>query len=95
MRLYLKKAYPNEAIMNYVYPTPQDIGLRIPAPLIESRFNDGFEHALKGGHLTKVEYFRHSFRLGFRAAKLYLRELRRRQGIREFPLRGRIRLRAV
>ena len=55
----------------------------------------GFEHALKGGHLTEAEYFRRSFRLGFRAAKLYLREVRRRRGILDFPMRARIRLRSV
>lgn len=81
--------------MHHVYPTPQDIGLKIPPDVRASRFNAGFEHALKGGHLTEVEYFRRSFRLGFRAAKLYLREVRRRRGILDFPLRGRIRLRTV
>jgi hypothetical protein len=77
------------------YPKPRDIGLKLPPELIEHRFNAGFEHALKGGHLTQVEYFRRSFRLGFRSAKLYLREVRRQRGILEFPLRGRIRLRAI
>ena len=81
--------------MHHVYPTPQDIGLKLPPDVRESRFNAGFEHALKGGHLTEVEYFRRSFRLGFRAAKLYLREVRRRRGILDFPMRGRIRLRSV
>ena len=81
--------------MKHSYPTPQDIGLRIPPDLRESRFNAGFEHALKGGHLTEVEYFRRSFRLGYRAAKLYLRELRRRQGILDFPMRARFRLKAI
>lgn len=77
------------------YPKPRDIGMKIPAHLIESRFNAGFEHALKGGHLTDVEYFRRSFRFGFRAGKLYLREVRRLRGIIEFPFRGRIRLRTA
>ena len=81
--------------MHARYPTPRDIGLKIPADLRESRFNAGFEHALKGGHLTEIEYFRRSFRLGFRAAKLYLREVRRRRGVLDFPLRARVRLRAV
>jgi hypothetical protein len=81
--------------MNAVFPTPQDIGIRIPPDFVESRFNAGFKHALTGGHLTQPEYFRRSFRLGFRAAKLYLREVRRRRGILEFPLRARIRLRAL
>lgn len=79
----------------YYYPTPRVLGLKIPPELREGRFNAGFEHALKGGHLTEVEYFRRSFRLGYRAAKLYLRELRRRRGIVEFPRRVRVRLRAV
>ncbi len=81
--------------MRASYPTPRKIGLNIPADFIEGRFNAGFEHALKGGHLTQVEYFRRSFRLGFRAAKLYLRKIRRAQGILEFPFRARVRLRTI
>lgn len=81
--------------MPYSYPMPRDIGLKIPPDLREARFNAGFEHALKGGHLTEVEYFRRSFRLGFRAAKLYLREWRRSHGILEFPMRARFRQRAL
>ena len=77
------------------YPTPRAIGLRIPACLREARFNAGFEHALKGGHLTEVEYFRRSFRLGFRTAKLYLREVRRSRGLLDFPMRAKFRLRAL
>lgn len=76
-------------------PTPRDLGVKIPANLRAPRFHAGFEHALRGGHLTDPEFFRLSFRMGFRAAKLCLREIRRRQGIREFPLRVRIRLRAL
>ena len=79
----------------YTYPTPSDIGLKIPPDIRENRFNAGFEHALKGGHLTEVEYFRRSFRLGFRAAKLYLHHVRRARGILDFPLRARIRQRSV
>jgi hypothetical protein len=77
------------------YPTPAELGVKIPRELRAERFNAGFRHGLRGGHLDQVEYFRLSFRLGFRAAKLYLRELRRRRGIHEFPLRGRVRLRAI
>jgi len=77
------------------YPTPRDLGLRIPATLRAERFNRGFEHALKGGQLNELEYFRLSFRLGYRAAKLYLREVRRQRGILEFPLRARCRLKSV
>lgn len=81
--------------MRYSYPSPHDIGFKIPAHLREKRFKAGFQHALQGGHLTQVKYFRRSFRLGFRVAKLYLRELRRRQGVLNFPLQARIRLRSI
>ena len=77
------------------YPSPRDIGLKIPADLRKNRFNAGFEHALKGGHLTEAEYFRRLFRMGFRAAKLFLRKVRRRRGILDFPMRARIRLRST
>lgn len=78
--------------MAYSYPTPAEIGLKIPSHLVADRFNAGFNHGLKGGHLDDIEYFRRSFRLGFRAAKLYLREVRRQRGILQFPARYRFRL---
>lgn len=81
--------------MAFQYPTPEDIGLRIPSTLRRDRFRNGFHHALRGGHLDSVDCFRLSFRLGYRAAKLYLREVRRRRGILEFPLRTRVRLRSI
>lgn len=74
----------------YHYPTPQEVGIRIPANLLEERFRTGFVHALKGGQLRKAEHFRLSFREGYRAAKLYLREVRRSKGILEFPMKGRM-----
>lgn len=75
-------------------PTPEDIGLRIPRHLMEDRFREGFHHALTGGQINRVEYLRLSFREGFRAGKLYLKEVRRARGIVEFPLTGKIRMRA-
>jgi hypothetical protein len=81
--------------MKPTYPNPRELGIDLPTPVRERRFNAGFRHALRGGQLDQVRYFRRSFRLGYRAAKLYLRELRRRQGILQFPLRARMRLRAV
>lgn len=75
----------------YQYPTPGEIGLQIPPHLIADRFSAGFDHGLKGGQLDHIEYFRRSFRLGFRAAKLYLREVRRQRGILQFPMRYRVR----
>ena len=58
--------------------------------LREDRFNAGFDHALRGGKLNRIEYLRLSFRIGFRAAKLYLRTLRRRQNVVEMPLRFKV-----
>lgn len=81
--------------MKTTYPTPKDIWLKVPPTLRENRFNAGFEHALKGGQLTKIEYFRRSFRLGYRAAKLYLREVRRSRGVLEFPMRAKMKLKIV
>lgn len=74
------------------YPDPQDIGIRIPRNLIQERFRSGFRHALKGGQLTRVEHLRLSFRAGFRAGKLYLRDLGRAHGVLMFPFRAKVRL---
>lgn len=76
------------------FPVPADIGIVIPPHLRQDRFCDGFRHALTGGQLNRLEHLRLSFREGYRAARLYLRELRRRQGILAFPLAGRIRFRS-
>lgn len=81
--------------MSYYYPRPQNVGIEVPVFLRQERFCAGFEHALKGGRLSKVEYLRRFFRLGYRAAKLYVRELRRQQGILSFPIRGRFRVKAI
>jgi hypothetical protein len=81
--------------MRHIYPTPHEIGLSIPPDIRAGRFEAGFKHALKGGQLSDTEYFRRSFRLGFRAAKLYLREVRRSRGLLDFPMRARFRLRSV
>lgn len=79
---------------SYHYPSPVEAGVRIPPYIIADRFRAGFDHGLKGGQLDHVEYFRRSFRLGFRAAKVYLREVRRQRGVLQFPTRYRMRLRA-
>ena len=77
------------------YPTPQELGIRIPGHLREERFKRGFAHALKGGQLNRVDYFRLSFREGYRAAKLHLRDVRRQQGILTFPMKAQVHMRAV
>lgn len=78
--------------MDIQYPTPEEAGIRVPPHLKQERFCAGFRHGLKGGQLNRVEYMRLSFREGFRAAKLYLREVRHSQGILELPLRWKVRL---
>jgi hypothetical protein len=80
--------------MEYSYPDPEDIGIRIPPHVQKDRFCAGFRHGLSGGQLDRIEYLKQSFREGFRASRLYLSELRRARGILEFPARWRIRLRA-
>jgi hypothetical protein len=41
-----------------------------------------------------VEYFRLSFRMGYRKGKLYLKQVRKRRGIIEFPMQARFKVRA-
>ncbi len=77
--------------MENIYPQPRDVGIRIPPHLKQDRFCAGFRHSLMGGHLDKVEYMRLSFREGYRAAKIYLRALRRSHGILAFPARWKVR----
>ncbi|UCE90201.1 MAG: hypothetical protein JSW10_05125 [Pseudomonadota bacterium] len=81
--------------MRHSYPEPQDIGIVIPRHLIAERFRNGFHHALAGGHLQRVEHLRRSFREGYRAGKLYVRELQRANGVVSFPHLGRVRLKAM
>jgi hypothetical protein len=75
--------------MSSDYPTPEEVGIKIPKQLREDWFNQGFEHALKGHNLSCPVHLKRSFMEGYRAAKLYLRELRKRQGIVGFPIQGR------
>lgn len=76
-----------------IYPSLSEAGIRVPAHLVVDRFSAGFDHALRGGQLDHIEYFRRSFRLGFRAAKLYVRDVQRQRGVLPFPARYRFRLR--
>lgn len=77
------------------YPDPQQLGIRIPTHLKEERFCSGFRHALDGGQLNKREFLRLSFREGYRVGKLYLREVRRKMGIIEFPMKAKVRMRIL
>ncbi len=78
-----------------IYPTPVEVGIQIPPHIIQGRFDQGFKHALMGGHITDVKQLRLSYREGFRAGHLYLKALRKAQGIYAFPVSGKIRFRAM
>ena len=76
-------------------PNPWDVGIAIPAHLRRDRYCAGFEHAMRGGQLNRVEYFRRSFRLGFRAAKMFLREVRRQRGVLAYSSRFKLKLKSL
>lgn len=52
-------------------------------------FEKGYQHGLTSNKLVD---FRLSFMLGFRKAKLELIEIRKKQGIVNFPLQGKIQI---
>lgn len=74
------------------HPGPAQVGIAVPRGLRGELFEAGFRHGLAGGQLDRVEHGRASFRFGFRAAKLYLRRVRRARGILDFPQRWRVRV---
>ena len=76
-------------------PNPWDVGITIPTHLRKDRYCAGFEHAMHGGQLDRVEYFRCSFRLGFRAAKIFLREIHRQRGILAYSSRFKLKLKSL
>ena len=71
-----------------------ELAVKVPPILIKDHYQAGFAHAMRGGQLDKIEYFKLSFREGFRAAKLQMRDMRRRQGVIDFPLQGKMKVRA-
>ena len=77
--------------MKPTYPSPNEVGISIPAHLMRDRFCQGFHHALQGKQINDVAHLKLSFREGFRAGKLYLRELRRSRGIIDFPAQYKMR----
>lgn len=77
------------------YPSPQELGICVPASLKADRFCSGFKHALRGGQINLAEQLRLSFREGYRVGKLYLRELRRAQGILEYPMKAQVKLKLL
>ncbi len=75
--------------------TPEQYGIGIPKLLNEDLFRQGFAHSMRGGQMTDTRlHFKKSFLEGFRAARLLLKELRRGQGILEFPVTGSIKVKS-
>ena len=72
-----------------------ELAVTVPPSLMKDRYQAGFAHAMRGGQLDKIEYFKLSFREGFRAAKLQMRVMRRKQGIIDFPLQGKMKMKAL
>ena len=81
--------------MQHAFLKPQEIGINWGSHFRQDRYAAGFEHGLNGGRIDRVEHLRLSFRAGFRAAMLYAREQRRRQGVLDFPQRRKFRLGTV
>ena len=79
--------------MKHSYPQPEDVGIKIPMYLIKDRFRQGFSHALHGRQITQCEHLKLSFREGYRAGKLFLRELRKESNIIEFPMKAKVTMR--
>ncbi len=76
--------------MDSIYPTPTEVGIYPPKRLIKKLFNECFEHAMQGNHITEIKHLKLSFRQGYRSAKLYLREVRKQRGNHSLPLQGKI-----
>ena len=72
-----------------------ELGMVVPSYLRKTRYRAGYAHAMRGGQLDKIEYFKLSFREGFRAAQLQMRDIRRKQGIINFPLQGKMKVKSL
>lgn len=72
-----------------------DVEISVPPTLRNDLYKAGYVHAMQGGQLDKIEYFKLSFREGFRAAKLQMRHMRRKGGIIDFPMQGKMKIRTL
>lgn len=66
---------------------PETFGIKVPVDLDEQLFRAGFAHGMMSNQLT---IFKKSYCEGFRIAKLLCKELRKEQGIIDFPMKARI-----
>ena len=64
---------------NHNLPSPEEMGISIPVNLNPESYMAGFQHGLTSNTLTAGQ-MKLSFRMGFRAAKLYLREAAKKAG---------------
>lgn len=64
-----------------------EVMVQVPARVDRALFEQGYSRGMQSNTLT---IFKASYRAGFRAAKLKLRELRRQQGIVDFPMRAKM-----
>ena len=72
-----------------------EVEISVPPTLRNDLYKAGYVHAMQGGQLNKIEYFKLSFREGFRAAKLQMRHMRRKAGIIDFPMQGKMKIRTL
>ena len=72
-----------------------EMEISVPSTLRNDLYQAGYVHAMRGGQLNKIEYFKLSFREGFRAAKLQMRHMRRKGGIIDFPMQGKMKFRTL
>jgi len=78
--------------MSTIPTDPECFGIKVPPCIDEDLFRQGFAHSIRGGQLTDIKlHFKKSFGAGFREARLILRDIRKTQGVHEFPRTGKIR----
>lgn len=71
-------------------PTPKEIGVTIPKSHNKEMFEEGFQHGLVSNKLLEHKHLKASFREGFRAAKLYLREMYKSKNVTVMSMKARI-----
>lgn len=71
-------------------PTPKEVGITTPNVINKERYEEGFQHGLISNKLLKPEHLRASFREGFRAAKLYLKQLYKDRNVTVMPTKARM-----
>lgn len=74
-------------------PKPDEVGVTIPKTIDQELFKAGWEHGLVSNKLLTREHLKASFREGFRAAKLYIRQLYADRGISVLPMTARVKVR--